>query len=49
MFDVDRFIEDCKVAVKDTDSMKAVQELVADLRRARVFRRRFDGKLGSVA
>lgn len=29
MFDVDKFVEDCKVAVKDTDSMKAVQELVA--------------------
>ena len=29
MFDVERFIDDCKVAVRDTNSMKAVQELVA--------------------
>ncbi|MFY0613115.1 MAG: hypothetical protein JXQ99_16410 [Hyphomicrobiaceae bacterium] len=30
MFDVERFIEDCKVAVNGTDSMKAVQDLVAN-------------------
>jgi len=29
MFDVERFIDECKVAVRDTDSMKAVQDLVA--------------------
>jgi len=29
MFDIERFIDDCKVAVQDTDSMKAVQDLVA--------------------
>ena len=30
MFDVDRFVDDCKAAVKGTDSMKAVQELVTE-------------------
>ncbi len=29
MFDVEMFIEDCKAAVRGTDSMKAVQDLVA--------------------
>ncbi len=31
MFDTDRFIEDCKLAVQETDSMKAVQDLVAEV------------------
>ena len=30
MFDVEKFIEDCKVAVNEAESMKAVQELVAE-------------------
>ena len=30
MFEVDRFIDDCRTAMKDTDSLKAVQEVVAE-------------------
>ena len=29
MFDVEKFIEDCKAASQDTDSMRAVQDVVA--------------------
>jgi len=30
MFEIDRFTEDCRAALKDTDSMKAVREVVAE-------------------
>lgn len=30
MFELDRFIEDCREAVRDTDSLKAVREVVAE-------------------
>lgn len=29
MFDIDRFVEDCRAAKQDTDSLKAVREVVA--------------------
>jgi len=29
MFEIDRFVEDCRAAMKDTDSLKAVREVVA--------------------
>ena len=30
MFEVDKFVEDCRAAMKDTDSPKAVREVVAE-------------------
>ena len=29
MFEIDRFVDDCRAATKDTDSLKAVREVVA--------------------
>jgi predicted metal-dependent enzyme (double-stranded beta helix superfamily) len=30
MFEIDRLVDDCRAAMKDTESMKAVREVVAD-------------------
>lgn len=30
MFEIDRFVEDCRAAIRDTESLKAVREVVAE-------------------